>query len=82
MKGDNMAKCCDRCEKPINRNEMAVIKFQFNFREYVRSISEALRRKREGLEDYKQLTATGKWELCEDCREELSVFMLDKSKSN
>jgi hypothetical protein len=75
-----MAKCCDRCEKPINPIEMAVIKFQFNIREFVRNIETAIGRKREGVQDYNNYhkTVSGKWELCVDCCEGLSEFMLRK----
>ena len=75
-----MAKCCDRCEKPIKPREMAIIKFQFNIREFVRNIDIAIRRKREGIQDYDHYhkTVSGKWELCEDCCEGLSKFMLQE----
>lgn len=75
-----MAKCCDRCKKPIDPRDMAVIKFKFNWREFVRSIDIAIQRKREGISDpdHYHKTATGTWELCEDCNEGLAAFMLQK----
>ena len=78
-----MAKCCDRCKKPINPREMAIIKFQFNIRQFVGDIDIAIRRKREGIQDYAHYykTASGKWELCVDCCEGLSEFMLQEDNA-
>lgn len=78
-----MAKCCDRCDKPINKNEMAVVKFTLNFRQFINNIDIIIQRKREGINDYDHLlkTATGKWELCKDCCEGLSEFMLREEKN-
>lgn len=75
-----MAKCCDRCKKPIDKRDMGVIKFAFKWRVFVGSIELAIQRKWQGVSDpdHYHKTATGKWELCEDCLEALSKFMLNE----
>lgn len=73
-----MAKCCDRCKKPIDRRDMMKIKFKWDYRQFVRDIDVAIQRRREGIEDssYYNKRIKGTWELCNKCVEELAHFIL------
>ncbi|MFA2810185.1 hypothetical protein [Bacillus mycoides] len=70
-----MAKCCDRCKAAINPKETCTVTFEFKFRERVKSYLASIQRRMNGLDEYDDVTATGKVDMCSNCRESLKEFL-------
>ncbi|EJQ94055.1 hypothetical protein [Bacillus cereus] len=70
-----MAKCCDRCKATINPKETCTVTFEFKFRERVKSYLVSIQRRMNGLDEYDDVNATGKIDMCAGCRGSLKEFL-------
>ncbi|BAR83141.1 uncharacterized protein KNN_02295 [Bacillus thuringiensis serovar tolworthi] len=70
-----MANCCDRCKSVINPKETCTVTFEFKFRERVKSYLLSVHRRINGQSEYDDITATGKVDMCANCRESLKKFL-------
>lgn len=70
-----VANCCDRCKNVINPKETCTVTFEFKFRERVKSYLLSVQRRINGQSEYDDITATGKVDMCANCRESLKEFL-------